>query len=148
MEQLKAFGIKFIGVGIITFGVFGIFSNATITRLLLMTLVVTGIIYLGDLFILPRMNQFVAIIGDFAFYFALYWLLGNMVVGDTAFIWLPAFAAAYLATAGEAVFHIYMMDRIHEPDRGAPIPTRFQTEIAEESTPEYDTKNEKETNEK
>lgn len=142
MEQLKAFGIKFIGVGIITFGIFGIFSNATITRLLIMTLVIAGIIFIGDLFILPRMNQVVAIIGDLALYFALYWVLGNFVVGNVTPVLLPAFAAAYLATAGEAVFHIYMMDRIHEPDRGAPIPTRFQTEFAEESDPEIKTKRE------
>ncbi len=148
MEQLKAFVIKFIGVGVITFSIFGIFFNATIGRLLLMTLVVAGIIYIGDLFILPRINKAVAAVADFAAYFVLYLVLGNLVVEGTASILLPAFAAAYIAAAAEAVFHIYMMDRVHEPDRPAPIPTRFQTEIADESDVEAATKIEQERKEK
>ena len=148
MEQLKAFVIKFIGIGVLTFSIFGIFFHATIGRLLLMTLVVTAIIYIGDLFILPRINKAVAAIADFATFFLLYFLLGNLVVEENVSLILPAFAAAYLGAAAEAVFHIYMMDRVHEPDRPAPIPTRFQTEIADESDVEAATKLEQERKEK
>ncbi|MEI3614697.1 DUF2512 family protein [Pseudogracilibacillus sp. SO30301A] len=148
MEQLKAFIIKFIGIGVLTFSIFGIFFHATIGRLLLMTLVVSTITFIGDLFILPRINKAVAAIADFATFFLLYLLLGNLVVEGNVSLILPAFTAAYLGAAAEAVFHIYMMDRVHEPDRSAPIPTRFQTEIADESDVEAATKLEQERKEK
>lgn len=148
MEQLKAFVIKFIGIGVLTFSIFGIFFHATIGRLLLMTLVVSAITFIGDLFILPRINKALAAILDFATLFLLYFLLGNLVVEGNVSLILPAFAAAYLGAAAEAVFHIYMMDRVHEPDRPAPIPTRFQTEIADESDVEAATRIEQEKKEK
>lgn len=140
MEQLKAFIIKFIGIGVLTFSIFGIFYHATIWRLLLMTIIVAGLSFIGDLFILPRIHQALATVGDFASFFILYWILGTLVVEGTVPLLLPAFTAAYLGTAAEAVFHIYMMDRVHEPDRDAPIPTRFQTEFAEESDVESNLK--------
>src|SRR5699024_1473461 len=133
MEQLKAIIIKFIGIGVLTFSICGIFFDATIGRLFLMTLIVAGLTFIGDLFILPRINQAVAAIADFATLFVLYWVLGNFVVEGTVPLLLSAFTAAYFGTAAEALFHIYIMDRVHEPDRDPPVPTRFQTEFAEEA---------------
>src|SRR5699024_12670404 len=126
MEHLKAFVIKFIGVGILTFSIFGIFFHATVGRLLLMTLVVSAVTYIGDLFILPRINQAVAVVADFAGFFLLYWGLGNLVVENTVSVFLPALAAAYFGIVAEALFHIDIMMRLLELNRSSPELTSFQ----------------------
>ncbi len=135
-KRVKAFIVKIIGIGVLTFALYGIFYHATIGRLLLMTLVVAGLSFIGDVFILPRINLAVAAVADFVGYFLLYWLLGNLVVDIAEPLLLPALTAALLGGLAEMVYHIYVMDRLHEPPRAAPLPTRFQEEFAEESDPE------------
>lgn len=132
MVYIKAFIIKFLIVGTLTFSLFGIFYNATTMRLLSMTLVVSAVTFIGDVFILPRINQAWAAVADFAGYFLLYWLLGMVVVEDGIPLMLPALTAAYFGVMAEMIYHIYIMDQLHEPTRGAPIPVRYETEFAEE----------------
>ena len=135
-KYIWAFVVKFVGVGILTFSLFGVFLHATIDRLFLMTIIVASISFIGDVFILPRINQFMAAVEDFVGYFAMYYLLGNLVVQANVSLLLPALTAAYFGTLAELIYHIYVMDRLHEPPRTAPLPTRFQTEFAEESNVE------------
>lgn len=135
-KYIWAFVVKFVGVGILTFSLFGVFLHATIDRLFLMTIIVASISFIGDVFILPRINQFMAAVGDFVGYFAMYYLLGNLVVQANVSLLLPALTTAYFGTLAEMIYHIYVMDRLHEPSRTAPLPTRFQTEFAEESNVE------------
>jgi len=135
-KYIWAFIVKFVGVGVLTFSLFGVFFHATIDRLFLMTFVVAGVTFIGDVFILPRLNQAVAAVGDFIGYAVLYYILGNLVVEATVPLLLPALTAAYFAGLAEMIYHIYVMDRLHEEPRTAPLPTRFQTEVAEEISPE------------
>jgi len=131
-EYVKAFIVKLLIFGVLTFSIFGIFTNASIMKLLLISLVVSAATFIGDVFILPRMNQALAIVGDFAGILLLYWLIGGLVVDDGVSPIMPALAAAYFGTMAEAIYHIYAMDRLHEPDIGPPLPVRYQTEFAEE----------------
>src|SRR5699024_8134404 len=107
MDYIRVMIVKFIGIGILTFSLYGIFFHATIVNLLLMTLVVAGITFIGDLFILPRINQAVAAVGDFALLFLVYWALRNLVVESTVSLLLPALASAYFGTLLESIYHIY-----------------------------------------
>ena len=132
MEYVKAFIVKLLIMTVLTFSIFGIFFHATIPKLILMTFIVTGITFLADVLLLPRMNQAVAAVGDFVVFFALYWGLGNLVVEAAVPLFWPALTAAYFGVMAEAIYHIYVMDRLYEPDRGAPVPVRYQTEFAEE----------------
>lgn len=135
-NYIWTFVVKFVGVGVLTFSLFGVFLHATVDRLFLMTIIVAGISYLGDLFILPRVNQFVAAISDFVGYFVMYYVLGNIVVEVNISLLLPALTAAYFGTLAEMVYHIYVMDRLHEAPRTPPLEPRYQMEIAEEITPD------------
>src|SRR5699024_1293403 len=101
-------------------------------KLLIISLVVSDATFIGDVFILPRMNQVLAIVGDFAGILLLFWLLVSLVVDDGVSTIIRAIAAAYFGTMAEAIYHIYAMDRLHEPDIGPPLPVRYQTEFAEE----------------
>lgn len=147
MNTFRAFLIKLIFVAVFTFSIYGIFHFASISKLLLMTLVVSGATFLGDLFILPRLNQAFAIFADFIGIFVLYLILGNIVIGGTTNIVLPALAGALFVGACEAFYHIYMMDQIHEEPRVGAQVGSLQVEIAEEINPE-DLKELKEQNEK
>src|SRR5699024_4514165 len=71
------------------------------------SLVVSAVTFIGDVFILPRMNQALAIVGDFAGILLLYWLIGGLVVDDGVSPIMPALAAAYFGTMAEAIYHIY-----------------------------------------
>ena len=144
MEHLRAIGIKIIWVGIITFSIYGIFHHASIGNMFLMTLLIVGITYIGDVFILPKINQAVAGVGDFVGYFILYWVFGTLFIVGTFANIIAAFAAAYLSVFAEIIFHIYVMDRVHEPDRGAPLPSRFQMEVAEETDIDLEAESERE----
>src|SRR5699024_1525610 len=84
-EYVKAFIVKLLIFGVLTFSIFGIFTNASIMKLLLISLVVSAATFIGDVFILPRMNQALAIVGDFAGILLLYWLIGGLVVDDVYF---------------------------------------------------------------
>lgn len=133
MQRLKGFGIKLIGIGIITFSVFGIFYDANIGNLLLMTVIIASLSYIGDLFILPRINKFFAVIADFALYMVLFFLLGNIVIDEIVSLILSTFLASLLAAAGDAVFHIYMQDYVFDRRYVNPLPGKYQTEFAKEA---------------
>src|SRR5699024_8705706 len=131
-EYVKAFIVKFLIFGVLTFSIFGIFTNASIMKLLLLSLIVSAATFIVDVFILPRMNQALAIVGDFAGILLLYWLMGGLLVDVGVSLILLALAAVYFAKMAEAIYHNYAMDRLHEPDIGPPLPVRYQTEFAEE----------------
>lgn len=132
MEKWKGYGIKLVGVSIATLSLFGIFYHTSLWMLISIALIIASVTYIGDLFILPKINKALAVIGDFLLYFALYWGLGMLFVADGVSILFPSFAAAYLSTAAEAVFHIYMLDKVHKTDRTVPMFGNLQTEFAEE----------------
>lgn len=131
-KYIEAFIIKMLIFGTLTFSIFGIFTNASIVKLLLISFIVSAVTFIGDVFILPRINQALAVVADFGGLLLLYWLIGSVVVDDGVTPIMPALAAAYFGTMAEAIYHIYVMDKLHEPDIGPPLPVRYQTEFAEE----------------
>lgn len=135
----KGYGIKLIGVLLITLSVFSIFYETSLFNLIVMGIVIATVSYIGDVFLLPKMNHVLAAVGDLFAYFALFWILSTLFITDGMVSILPAFMAAYLATAAEAVFHIYMIDHILDDDDAVMIGD-FQTEIAEEETIDEDLK--------
>jgi len=135
-KYVWAFIVKFLGVGVLTFSLYGVFLHATINKLFLMTFIVSTATFVGDVFILPRMNQAIAAVGDAVAYFVLFYILGSLVVEPTISPLLPALTAAYFGALAEMVYHIYVMDRLHETPQLSPAPTSYQTETAEELHPE------------
>src|SRR5699024_2865900 len=140
--------VKLAGVGVFTFSLYGVFLHATIDRLFLMTVIVAGDTPVGDLFILPKVIAVFAVVGVVITYLILYYVLGALVIEATLWRLLLALTAAYFGGLAEMVYHIYVIDRIHEVPRPAPAPTRFQTEMAEELHPEAEMRRRKETKER
>ena len=143
MDHLKALAIKFIITLIVLFSILGIFNNATISNILLISALVTGVSYIvGDIFILPRFGNLIASIADFGLTFLSVWLLGALLF-TPEFGLVPAtlFIAA-LTTCTEAVFHIYMQTKVLDNEDEIYIDRstvqHLQTEIGEENpNPDY-----------
>lgn len=132
MEYTKPFLIKLILVLVLTFSIFSMFNDVSLLYLLGMVLVIAGVSFVGDLFLLPKMNQIVAVLLDFVTYYALFALFGSFFIDDALSLMITTFIAAYFGSVAEAIYHIYVMDELHEVDRDRPLPTRFQTEVSEE----------------
>ncbi|WP_163970507.1 YndM family protein [Oceanobacillus halotolerans] len=143
MDHIKAIGIKFIIVSVVVFSIFAIFYNVSIGNLVWMSLLVTVATYLiGDLYMLPRLNNLVTTIADFGLSFVLLWVLGLMLIEVSIPIALASLFAAFFITVTDPLFHTYMIERVLDEEKAKPRrrETRefgsFQTEFAEENKTE------------
>lgn len=140
MKYLRAFGIKFIFTTVIVFSLFGIFYHTSLFTLLMLSVAVTGITYLGDVFLLPRLGNIIAPILDFMGIFVLLWFLGNTFIQTSTSMTITSLAAAYVLAICEAIFHIYMREGIFEEPEKMPTFNQLQTEFGEEMDPDIVTK--------
>jgi hypothetical protein len=142
MKHLTALGIKFLFHATVILSIIPIFEAATLTNLIWISLLVTGLSYvIGDLLILPRFGNAIATIADFALISVAVWGLTVMFVGVSS--WGAALSSSLAISFAEILFHGYMAERVFEPDskEGKVIPfpmnERMQTEFAKENEP-YD----------
>ncbi|MFC3883562.1 YndM family protein [Bacillus songklensis] len=147
MKHVMALIIKFVFIGTVLFSILGIFYNATIVEIFTIVILMTGVSYLvGDLFILPKLGNVAAGIGDFALTFAGVWFLSYFFIETTLNILVASFFAAFAITAIEILFHLFMRNRVLEGSKDKqPLinmrNNRFATEFSEEySDPEIERK--------
>lgn len=152
MAHLKAISIKFIYISIITFSLFGIFNNASLGKLLFMSVLTTGISYvLGDLMIFPRIGNLISTILDFGLAFLSILILGGLLIITNFQITLASLAAAFFIMCIEPLFHTYMTERVFNPDEDiikdpndsitiTKVRPQLLTEFAEETDSETITK--------
>ncbi|MFC4323567.1 YndM family protein [Litchfieldia salsa] len=144
MKHLVALGIKFGVISIVLLSVLSIFTYATISGILVISLLVTGVSYvLGDLFILPRFGNLVATIADFGLAFLSVWFLSSFFIEATFPIITASFFIAIFITLTEALFHVYMKSRVFNSEESSQQQGRqtnefgnYQTEFAEEENPQ------------
>lgn len=139
MNHAKALGIKWIFIAIITFSLFGIFYNVSLTSLFSISVIVTGISYIvGDLLILPRVGNVFATLLDFGLSFILFALLSSVLIPTTMPIMLASLAGAFFSASIEPLFHAYMQEKvfIDEPEESSFPLSQFQAELSEESDPD------------
>ncbi|WP_158591816.1 YndM family protein [Oceanobacillus halophilus] len=143
MRHMKALAIKFIFTAVVLYSLLTIFEAASLTEILLISLLVTGIAYLiGDLVILRRFSNLVATIADFGLAFAAIWLFSSFFIyAASPIVTVSAFSAFFLAIS-EALFHIYMNEKVFEKedDRRDDLTftkSRLQAEFSEEEDIDY-----------
>lgn len=141
MRHSIAIGIKLIIVSIVILSLFGIFNQAALMPLILMSLIATGIGYLiGDLLILRRFGNVSASLADFVLHFLTIWALASMFLGTSTPLMIASIAASYLITVTEPLYHAYLIERVFveddEKDLDVAMPLEYQTEFAEEEDPE------------
>ncbi|MEN2466340.1 YndM family protein [Ornithinibacillus sp. FSL M8-0202] len=135
--NLKALGIKFIINMIIVFSIFGIFYDASLVNLFIISVLTTAVAYVvGDLYILRRFGNVVASISDFFLAFVTLAMLGIIFIQTDMPIVLASLFAAFFFAITEPFLHAYMQEKGPDEKSTRPLTRgRYQTEIAEESTP-------------
>lgn len=116
MERIKVLGIKYIIAAIITFSIYGIFGQASLGRLFMISALVIVIPYLGDLFLLPKIGNLFATVSDFGLYFLVYWGLASVFIGISSPIVLTSLAAAFFTAISESILHVYILENVFDRD--------------------------------
>jgi hypothetical protein len=149
LNHVKALGIKFIVISIVLLSILGIFSGtATFGEIMIISFLVTGVSYiLGDLFVLPKLGNVMATIGDFGLSFLSVWALSSIFLEPTFSILTASFFASIFITLSEAIIHPYIQSKVlMETDKTnqgyqsynrkqelVPARVKYQTEFAEEN---------------
>lgn len=136
MKYIKAFLIKFVMSTAILWFILGLFSGTPFDAILTTSLILTAISFIGDIFILPNIGSFTAIIADFALAFVTIWAIGEFVFYET-FGGIAAFFSAFLIAIGEIFYHRYIKKQVINERNNRPHYTRnkLQTETSEEIDP-------------
>lgn len=138
MEHVKALMVKFILALILNYVILGLFFDVSFANVFWLTLILGVVSYLiGDVMLLPRTNNLLATISDFAIALLISWFyLSNVTYNDgNAFI--ASLTAAIAMAVFEWFFHKYMVSHVlhdHHSTQGV-NKLRYQTEASEEITP-------------
>lgn len=137
--------IKLISCFVLLYLILGLGYDVAFGNVLLISLVLTLISYIGDAFILPRTNNTIATASDFVLaYVVIYFMLDMLTYGGDLFM------ASLISAAGVTIFeyfyHKYVQseyDEHVEHEHHGTDQYQLQTEFSEELEPdeiEYDPK--------
>lgn len=136
MNHFKLFAVKFIGSLLVLYLILSVGYGMTFGNVFLITLVLS-LGYIGDAFLLPRLNNTFGTIGDFVFAFLVIYFIGVTLI--TIPEW---FMASLIAAIGigvfEYFFHKYVQNEFDEAHKKEKTPSRnleAQTETSKETYP-------------
>ncbi|WP_053075001.1 YndM family protein [Ornithinibacillus californiensis] len=140
--NLKALGIKLIVHMITVLSIFGIFFDASLTNLVIIGILATGISYLiGDRFLLRRFGNVKASIADFFLTFFTLAILGYLFIETDMPLIMTSLFAAFFITLTEPFIHAYILENEAKSKRKRLLRRsgRLQTEFAEETHTDSET---------
>lgn len=113
MEHVKALIIKFIMCTAILLIVLGGFYGVSFADILILSVILTALAYVvGDLYILPRFENWGASIADFGLSLIGIWFLGSYLFEPNIPLATAAVLSALLITVGEYFFHKYVANNV------------------------------------
>lgn len=121
--------------------VLGWFYGVSFIDILLTSVVLTVVAYVGDIYILPKVGNVFAAIMDFILAMAVIWLMGSFLFEGPIALGTASFISAIIITIGELMFHRYMKNQVFDkkPERvdtdDKPFygqPSNLQTEFGSE----------------
>lgn len=107
MKYLGSLFMKFLMVMIVLWIVLGLFGMPFV-NILFLSVLLTGISFIGDMIILPRYGNTAATIVDFGIAFFVVLLGSTYLYGGPIRIGMAAFIAAIVIAVGEIMFHKYL----------------------------------------
>ncbi|WP_419960263.1 DUF2512 family protein [Psychrobacillus sp. BM2] len=135
----RSFLMKFVMITVVLWIILGIFYNVSFTDVLITSVVLSIVGYVGDVFLLPIIGNVWVAIGDFVIAYAAIYLLGSYIYEQPIALGTASFVSALLLMVGELLLHRYMDTNIFEPRKSNPDEkagyynrTNLQTEFAEE----------------
>lgn len=139
MKYVLSFIFKLLFVTAVLWLLLGWVFEIDFGNVLLVSIPVTIISFILDIYVLPKIGNTIASIVDFIVVLALVWFLGALVFEENVSEPSVALVSALAITICEAFFHRYLRDYVFEKvdDKTSVEPTRYlQTELAEEFDPE------------
>ncbi|WP_413380324.1 DUF2512 family protein [Alkalihalobacillus sp. 1P02AB] len=137
MQYFKALLLKWVISFAFLFIIFGLFYHVSIGNVFVLSLVVSVVSYLGDLFIMPRISNTVATITDFGLALFLIWFVSQSLTNG-ANLFFPSLLAATGLAIFEYYYHQYLLMYVlnnGEKLEKRTAPYRYQTEASEEIAP-------------
>ncbi|HWK22942.1 MAG TPA: YndM family protein [Ureibacillus sp.] len=118
MHYTKAFFIKLVMTLVFLWLVLGLFFDASIGSILLIGVIITVVGFIGDVFLLPRVGNFIAGAGDFVLVLLGVWAIGSVLFIPGIAVFSAAFLSALFVAVGELYFHRYYRDNVMEKVSG------------------------------
>ncbi|QQK76891.1 YndM family protein [Salicibibacter cibarius] len=118
MKYFAGIGIKFGMMLVVIWVVLGGFFDVAFSNVLAISLILTVVSFLGDVFILPGIKDVTAIIADFFLAWAGVWILGFFFIEQPMALGIPSFIVALILTGSEIFFHMYMRRRFFNSPSG------------------------------
>lgn len=113
----------------------GTIFNISFSNLFITSAILTVIAFAGDMFILPKIGNVAAAVGDFALAYIGIWIIGSFLFDSTLSLDAAALISAFLITASELFYHRYLRDFVFEnvDKNQKQLPSdHLQTEASEE----------------
>ncbi|PAV27946.1 hypothetical protein CIL05_18915 [Virgibacillus profundi] len=138
MEHVKALLIKFVMCTAVLWVVLGMFYGVSFGDILTISVLLTGVSYVvGDLFLLPRFENWGATLADLGLAFMGTWYLGLFLIEGNIALGNAAIISALIIAAGEFFFHKYMAnevltEEVIRSDEEKELIRQYQTEHSEE----------------
>lgn len=97
--------------------VLDLYFNVSFGSILVASIILTTVTFLVDIYLLPRIGNIMAAVGDFAIVYFGLWFIGRFILNE-AFslisITNAAFMSAFLILIGELVYHRYLRNVVFE----------------------------------
>lgn len=114
MHYTKAFFIKLAMTIVALWIVLGLFYGISFGNILLISTILTVIAFVGDVFLLPKVGNFIAAASDLLLAFFVVWGLGTWAYGENTSMFAAAFLSSLFIGVGEMFYHRYFRDHVME----------------------------------
>lgn len=94
--------------------VLGLFYGISFGNILLIGALLTIVAFVGDVFLLPKVGNFIAATSDLLLAFFVIWGLGTWAYGENTSMFAAAFLSSLFIGVGEMFYHRYFRDHIME----------------------------------
>lgn len=134
MKHMKALAIKLLATITVLAIILGVFYGVSIMNFLIISVLLTAISYvIGDLFLLPRLENWGAVLADYGLSFFSILFLGHYLFAYTIPLLTAAGVTSLFVAGTEYFFHQYMATRVFtERSEGAKLGIDYQTEFSSE----------------
>lgn len=117
---LKPLLMKFVMITVVLWVVLSLLFGVSFADVLITSVVLTIVGYVGDVFILPKIGNVWAAISDFVIAYAVIYFLGSFLYEQSVSLGTASFVSALVLMIGELWLHRYMDIQIFEPAKRNP----------------------------
>lgn len=111
MRLITPLIIKFIMITAVAWVVLRIYG-ASFGDILIAGILLTGLSFIVDVYVLPKVGNLTTLIVDFGLAFIMIWLIGLILIEQPNRLGIVSFIAAFILMFGEMGFHKYMSELV------------------------------------